>query len=134
MQWHLGVDQFLPTQHGFDYYFGVPHGLGACPCRSCFFPNETCAISCQPDWAPCPLYENTTIIQQPPNYLTLSQQYVRAANRVMTSASTQGVPFLVYFCSHHVHSPQFAGEDTTNQTQRDRQVAASTANESKSSR
>ena len=32
----------------------------------------------------------------------------------------QEVPFLVYYCSHHVHSPQFAGEDTTNRTQRDR--------------
>ena len=23
-KWHLGTDEFLPTNHGFDYYYGAP--------------------------------------------------------------------------------------------------------------
>lgn len=120
-KWHLGMQEFMPTAgHGFDFYFGVPHGLGSCPCTACFAPNETCAISCQPTWAPCPLFENQTIVQQPADLLTLSSAYVRAGRDFIRRSVNRGVPFLLYFCSHHVHSPQFAGYDETNATIRGR--------------
>ncbi len=120
-KWHLGMQQFMPTAgHGFDYYYGVPHGVGACPCAACFAPDETCSIPCSPTWAPCPVFENTTIVQQPADLLTLSAQYVRAAQGFIERAVARSAPFLLYYCSHHVHSPQFAGADATNTTQRGR--------------
>ena len=62
-KWHLdgGSGRHLPSKFGFDAYFGVPHGLGACPCSACFPPNRTCFTPvvghapCQPTWAPCVL-------------------------------------------------------------------------------
>jgi|EP00505_MAST-04D_sp_SCG-Rhode-Island_P003092 arylsulfatase A len=122
-KWHLGTEEkyFPTTGHGFDYYYGVPHGLGACPCHACFAPNQTCSIKCQPNWAPCPVFENRDIVQQPANLITLSDDYVRAAKRFIQSAvEDKKQPFLLYFASHHTHSPQFAGFDTTNVTARGR--------------
>lgn len=59
-------------------------------------------------------------MEQPPNYLTLSSQYAAAAERFIEDATAAGRPFFLYYCSHHVHSPQFAGKDTTNGTARGR--------------
>lgn len=36
----------------------------------------------------------------------------------MTAAARDRIPFLLYYCSHHVHSPQFANEVDTNSTLR----------------
>lgn len=30
VQWHLGVQEYLPTNHGFDYYFGAPMTQNEC--------------------------------------------------------------------------------------------------------
>ena len=119
-KWHLGMDEYMPTKHGFDYYYGVPHGLGACPCSYCFAGDQTCSIKCSPTFAPCPVFENEKIVQQPANLLTLASQYVGKANEFMSNAVNNGQPFLLHYCSHHTHSPQFAGVDTTNKTRRGR--------------
>ena len=111
----------------------MPHGLGACPCYTCFAPNTSCAIQCSPQWAPCPVFANATIIQQPANLLTLSASYGAAAEEFIGGGSRaaglehQGQqqqrrrqPWLLWYSSHHVHSPQFAGTTCTNATARGR--------------
>ena len=133
-KWHLGNDpEHLPTAFGFDHYFGVPHGLGACPCTTCFAPNKTCWVppgrgsrsadadtdprayaskaGCRPDWAPCPLIRGTEIVEQPADLLTLGDKYVREAVAFIKNATAAGKPFFLYYASHHTHSPQFAGAD-----------------------
>ena len=111
---------YLPTQRGFDRYFGVPHGLGACPCAACFAPNTSCVIGCSPTWVNCPVYGNATIVQQPANLLTLSDEYTAAATEFVHHAASQQRPWFLYYASHHVHSPQFAGAVCTNSTPRGR--------------
>lgn len=29
-RWHLGTHEFLPTNHGFDFYFGAPMTQNEC--------------------------------------------------------------------------------------------------------
>ena len=91
---------------------------GACPCYACFAPNTSCAIGCSPSWAPCPLFANSTIVQQPANLLSLSDSYGAAAEAFIAEHRQQ--PWLLWYSSHHVHSPQFAGESCTNKTARGR--------------
>jgi hypothetical protein len=41
----MGKDlKYFPTRHGFNHYFGVPHGVGACPCTTCFAPSATAGL------------------------------------------------------------------------------------------
>lgn len=63
-KWHLG-DQlpFLPTRHGFDYYFGVPYSDDMTP-RPQF-----------PDWPPLPLMQNEEVISAPVDRNQLTQLY-----------------------------------------------------------
>ena len=49
-KWHLGVGDYLPTGQGFEHYFGVPHGLGACPCHACFAPDVPYVAQLTPPW------------------------------------------------------------------------------------
>jgi arylsulfatase A len=125
-KWHLGIGpspgdtSLMPTSRGFDHYFGVPHGLGACPCASCIAPATSCAISCQPKWAPCPLFANNTIAQQPVDLLALSHSYGGAAASFIEASEKQQRPWLLVYASHHTHSPQFAGPSCTNTTRRGR--------------
>eukprot|EP00937_MAST-01D_sp_MAST-1D-sp2_P005705 g5705.t1 len=126
-KWHLGMDDHMPTRFGFDHYYGVPHGLGACPCTDCFAGRGAGAAprpcwtpdggasadkpGCRAEWAPCPVYRDERIVQQPANLLSLGDQYVGAASAFIAnySHSQGGRPWFLYYCSHHVHSPQFAG-------------------------
>lgn len=94
---HPGGTDFLPTSRGFDHYFGVPHGLGACPCHACFAPNTSCAIGCSPEWAPCPVFANSTIVQQPAELLTLSASYGAAAVDFMTAAARRQQPWFLWY-------------------------------------
>ena len=42
-------------------------------------------------YSPCPLYENTTIIEQPVNFLTLHDKYVSAATSFIKRESGKGI-------------------------------------------
>ena len=48
-------------------------------------------ISLDPTYPPCPLYENTTIIEQPVDFTTLDDKYVNAATSFIKRES--GKPF-----------------------------------------
>lgn len=40
-KWHLGVGEngtYLPTNHGFDYYMGIPYSHDMCPLPNLFLP------------------------------------------------------------------------------------------------
>ena len=113
-KWHLGHrPQYLPTNRGFDYFFGTP------------FSNDE-AIS--PEWRPAfkgfrsweaplfyepkseywdiPLMRGTDIIERPVDQTTLTQNYTREAIQFIQSHRDK--PFFLYLAHNMPHVPLFA--------------------------
>jgi arylsulfatase A len=120
-KWHLGVGEnnmYLPTNQGFDYYMGIPYSHDFCPCFTCFYPSIACYDTCRLEDTPCPLFENTTIIQQPADLLTITQTYINASTSFIHTTAAKDVPFFLYMAFQHTHHPQFAGKKFTNTSTR----------------
>ncbi|MBM4079073.1 MAG: sulfatase [Planctomycetes bacterium] len=82
-KWHLG-DQppFLPTRHGFDYYFGIPYSDDMTPAPS------------RPHWPPLPLMRNEKVIEAPVDRDYLTQRYTEEAVRIIRENKDR--PFFLY--------------------------------------
>jgi arylsulfatase A len=81
-KWHLG-DQygFLPTRHGFDYYYGIPYSEDMIPTRN-------------PDWPPLPLMRNEEVIEAPVDLKTITRRYTLEAIDFITK--NRHKPFFLY--------------------------------------
>lgn len=111
-KWHLGVGSngtYLPTNHGFDEYYGIPYSHDMCPCQICFPLGEPCFGRCNNDDVSCPLFLNTTIVEQPTSLPDLTRKYTNKAIQQIKQFSKSGDPFFMYLAYHETHHPQFAG-------------------------
>ncbi len=88
-KWHLGRrPRFLPTNRGFDEYFGIPYSN---------------------DMYPQILMHNTDVIEQPVRLDTLTARYTDQAVRFINA--NQSNPFFLYFPQTFPHIP-LAASDT----------------------
>jgi arylsulfatase A len=82
-KWHLGsAPPYLPTNRGFDEYFGIPYSN---------------------DQSPSILMENTAIIETPVNLATLTQRYTEQA--VDSIRRSKEAPFFLYLPHTFPHIP-----------------------------
>ncbi len=89
-KWHLGhLPEFLPTSHGFDYYYGIPY-------------SNDMDGSGRP---PIPLMRNTEIIEQPCDQTTLTKRYTQEAVKFIQE--NQDGPFFLYLAHTMPHIPLF---------------------------
>ncbi len=94
-KWHLGhLPQYLPTRHGFDYYFGIPYSN-----------NMGDRVDGRPN---CPLMRNEEIIEQPAVQETLTERYTSEA--VQFIRRNKNKPFFVYLAHNMPHNPVSASE------------------------
>ncbi len=93
-KWHCG-DQpgFLPTDHGFDDYYGLP------------FSNDMCRMTSRPHVPPLPLLHGSEVIQQQPDQSSLTERYVEKCVEFIRENS--GAPFFLYLAHMHVHLPLY---------------------------
>ncbi len=96
-KWHLGDQvEFLPSRHGFDYYYGIPyandmgHQDRPKPYR----------------YPPLPLLRNEKVIEEEPNQAFLTQNYTREAIAFMTLNRDR--PFFLYLPHTMPHWPQYS--------------------------
>ncbi|XP_065912196.1 arylsulfatase A-like [Dysidea avara] len=116
-KWHLGVgenQQYLPTKHGFDHYTGIPYSHDMCPYYVCFYPNQSCFDHGRQGDTPCPVFQDEKIMQQPADFLTLSETYSTAATSFIHQMADKKQPFFLYMAFQHTHHPQFASKMFTN--------------------
>ena len=108
-KWHLGVFSITPAhhprQHGFDYFFGLPHSNDMNPGPDA--PKGAPArLDQDPAWWQSPLYRNEQIIEQPADQTTLTRRYTEEAVKFIRQNRRR--PFLLYFPHTFPHVPLFA--------------------------
>ena len=119
-KWHCG-DQppFLPTNHGFDHYFGLPYSndMGR------QVPMAPPRAGKEPIYLPpLPLLIDDTVIEQQPEQGGLTERYVAEAVRfIRDSANT---PFFLYLAHMYVHVPIYVQERFARQSKNGRYGAA----------
>lgn len=87
-KWHLGHrPQFLPTNRGFDEYFGIPYSN---------------------DMNPRPLLHNLEVLEEPAKLETLTPRYTEQALKFIEAA--RNGPFFLYMPHTYPHIPLAASE------------------------
>jgi arylsulfatase A len=117
-KWHLGHHkQFLPLQHGFDEYFGLPYSNDMSPLQADMIKGMTRAAAKNKRKAPpLPLFENNEVIDSsvdPEEHAQLTTQYTEHAVSFIDRHKDE--PFLLYVPQTMVHVPlgvseKFAGK------------------------
>lgn len=99
-KWHLGhQEDFLPTNQGFDYYFGMP------------FSNDM-GPDVRPGRGPydeIPIMRNEEIIERGPDQRELTKRYTNEAIEFIRENNNE--PFFLYLAHNMPHVPLFASED-----------------------
>lgn len=85
-KWHLGdAPEFLPTNHGFNYYFGVPYSN---------------------DMKPYVIMRNDKVVDPAYNQATLIEQYTEEAVKFI--GEKRETPFFLYLAHNAPHTPLHA--------------------------
>ena len=96
-KWHCGdQEEFLPTSHGFDGYYGIP------------FSNDMGRMVGREDCPPLPLLNGTTVIQEQPDQTSITERY--AEKCVSFISEHRDRPFFLYLAHMHVHLPLYAAD------------------------
>ena len=100
-KWHLGdAPELLPTNHGFDEYFGIPYSNDMWPLH----PQQGPVFN----FGPLPLYENTQVIDTLTDQSQLTTQLTNRAVDFINRKKDD--PFFLYVAHPQPHVPLYVSE------------------------
>ena len=112
-KWHLGhLPQYLPTEHGFDSYFGIPYSNDMDAVRG--FPSYRKEAHADADYMPeiaqynVPLISGKEVVERPADQTTITRRFAEKAIEVIDSSGDK--PFFIYLAHSLPHIPLFAGD------------------------
>ena len=108
-KWHIGhLPKFLPTNHGFDSYFGIPYSNDMDGVKGKDRNLDRAWI--ERDISPwnVPLLRNTKVIERPVNQNTIIERYTQEAQQFIRS--NKGKPFFLYMPHTMPHIPLFVSD------------------------
>ncbi|MGJ8693562.1 MAG: sulfatase family protein [Thalassotalea sp.] len=112
-KWHLGHQpQFLPTNQGFDSYFGIPYSndMNLVGPRS----NEHLKNP-KLEYFQVPLMRNNEIIEQPAQQQTITKRYTEEALEFIEKNTNK--PFFLYLAHNLPHVPLYRSEEFVGKSQ-----------------
>lgn len=102
-KWHLGhLPDFLPSSHGFDYFFGIPYSNDMIPEDG--------------GWPPLPVYKNDDVIETAPDQRQLTKRYTKEALTFIKQNKDH--PFFLYYPNNFPHVPLYASADFEGKSKR----------------
>ena len=115
-KWHCGDQpEFLPTNHGFDRWFGLPYsndmGIQAGDQIEDHAEALKAAGFTPPPvlpYPPLPLMNGDEVVETQPDQTMLTRRYVERSVEFMRENADQ--PFFLYFAHMHVHLPLYVEE------------------------
>lgn len=108
-KWHLGKQPpFLPLQHGFDEFFGLPYSNDMSPRLAKWEAAQA--------YPPLPLMEGNETLETEPDQTQLTRRYTERA--VQFIKEHQQEPFFLYLPHSFPHVPLFASEDFLGKSKR----------------
>lgn len=118
-KWHLGHrPQYLPTNNGFDYYFGIPYSNDMDKVSTGDYrefwqqPEDSILVE---DFN-VPLMRNTEIIERPANQHTITKRYTQET--ISFIKENKDEPFFVYLAHNLPHIPLFVSEEFEDKSER----------------
>ena len=106
-KWHLGhLRQYLPTNNGFDSYFGIPYSndmdrVGGPRGRAAFLDPKA-------EYWNVPLMRDEEIVERPANQNTITKRYTEEAVRFIEKNKDR--PFFLYLAHNLPHVPLFCSD------------------------
>ncbi|MFK8164246.1 MAG: sulfatase-like hydrolase/transferase, partial [Lewinella sp.] len=100
-KWHLGdKGKFLPTQHGFDSYYGVPYSHDMWSSHPQvhmrqYFPDKV------------PLFRDTVLLDSLLDFTTLTRDYNEEALKIIRQHPTNEGPLFLYLAHSLPHVPLY---------------------------
>lgn len=116
-KWHLGhLEQYLPTNHGFDSYYGIPYSndMDSTPEH---LPDEDQKkgywdfdeYNIPIEYYNVPLMRNTDIIERPANQHTITHRYTEEGIDFIEENSEE--PFFLYLAHNLPHIPLYVSDE-----------------------
>jgi arylsulfatase A-like enzyme len=111
-KWHLGLQkQFLPLQHGFDQYFGLPYSNDMWPFHPNFVDLPADSPKRKNNYPPLPLFDGNEIVDANvtgEDQEKLTTQYTDRAVKFIEENADE--PFFLYVPHSMVHVPLYVSE------------------------
>jgi arylsulfatase A-like enzyme len=122
-KWHLGhLPQFLPRQHGFDSYWGVPYSNDMD--QQAGGPNYGAQSREDPHYQPTaeqyhvPILADERVVERPADQTTLTRRYAQRALDFIERSRDR--PFFLYLAHNQPHIPLFASDEFATTSRRGR--------------
>jgi arylsulfatase A len=118
-KWHLGVlPQYLPTNQGFDSYFGIPYSNDMDQTGEALTAEQRFARYMDPriEYFNVPLMRNGGIIERPAQQTTITRRYTDEGIAFIKAHRDQ--PFFLYLAHNMPHMPLFRSKEFEHHSQR----------------
>lgn len=114
-KWHLGhLEQYLPTNNGFDSYYGIPYSNDMDAVKIDGVKNRF--INPRIESFNVPLLRDTKIIERPADQTTITKRYTEEAVKYINTNKDK--PFFLYLAHSLPHVPLFRAKAFENTSRR----------------